>query len=121
MDASDPDASDPEVHVRETAMSTKRTVAVGVVSAIAMTMVAGCTYREPRTVPAATVPIGVPSASPTTVVVPPASTPQRVVYPQGAYELHGHGTANSPYYWVWVPAGVQAPMLPPPPPLPPVR
>lgn len=74
----------------------------------------GCTYRPPRTEPAATVPIVVPSASPTTIVVPPARTATRVAYPDGAYELRGDGR-TMPYYWMWVPAGAQAPMLPPPP------
>lgn len=31
---------------------------------------------------------------------------QRVyTYPEGQYELRGDGTANSPYYWVWIPIG----------------
>jgi hypothetical protein len=86
-----------------------------------LTILGGCVYHEPATVPAATVPIVVPSASPTTVVIPSASTTHRVAYPDGAYELHGNGTARNPYYWVWVPRDVQAPMLPSPPPLPPAR
>ncbi len=101
---------------------TKRTIAVTVAATSAAAILGGCTYHEPRTVPAATVPITtMPSASPTTVVVPPSNTPTRVAYPEGAYELRGFGTATSPYYWVWVPNGAQAPMLPPPPPLPPSR
>ncbi len=36
-------------------------------------------------------------------------------YPEGRYELRGDGTTNSPYYWVWIPTGVQS--APPPPPL----
>jgi hypothetical protein len=39
-------------------------------------------------------------------------------YPQGRYELRGHGTAASPYYWVWIPAGAQVQVIPPAPPLP---
>ena len=87
-------------------------------------MIAGCTYREPVTVPAATTTYPYyPATSPsTTIVVPPAtSSPQRVVYPEGAYELHGGGTVGSPYYWVWVPRGMSGTMLPAPPPLPPLR
>ena len=101
-------------------MSTvKRSITASVVATAAAAVLGGCTtYQEPRTYPAASGPVMVPSASPTTVVVPPASTPNRVAYPQGAYELRGHGTPGSPYYWVWIPAGVQAPMIPPPPPLP---
>jgi hypothetical protein len=99
----------------------KRTIATTLVGVTTATMLAACTYHEPRTVPAASYPIAVPAASPTTVVVPPAQTPTRVNYPDGAYELRGYGTPNSPYYWVWVPHGIQSPMLPPPPPLPPAR
>ncbi len=44
--------------------------------------------------------------------------PSQRVYtsPEGRYELRGDGTASSPYYWVWIPTGVQA--VPAPPPLP---
>ena len=66
----------------------------------------GCVYREKA----------VPAASPaTTVVVAPSATDRVVVYPEGRYELRGDGTATSPYYWVWVPAG-SMPTPPPPPP-----
>ena len=102
--------------------TTKRTIAVSVVAVSALTILGGCAYHEPRTVPAATVPVVVPSASPTTtVVIPQTTTATRVAYPNGTYELRGFGTPASPYYWVWVPAGFQAPMLPAPPPLPPAR
>ena len=66
----------------------------------------GCVYSEP-----------VPAASPaTTVVVAPAATDRIVTYPEGRYELRGDGTVNSPYYWVWIPAGATS--VPNPPPLP---
>ena len=69
----------------------------------------GCAYPADPVVPAA-------SPSSTTVIVQPASTVQRVyTYPEGRYQLYGNGTAETPYYWVWMPAGVTAP---PPPPLP---
>jgi hypothetical protein len=41
---------------------------------------------------------------------------QVYIYPEGQYEIHGGGTAASPYYWVWIPAGVAS--LPAPPPAP---
>ena len=59
----------------------------------------------------------VPAASPpaTTVVVPsPSTTVLRVyTYPEGRYQLYGNGTAQSPYYWVWIPAGGNPPVPPP--------
>ena len=59
----------------------------------------------------------VPAASASTVVVSSSSPVQRVyTYPQGRYELRGGGTAASPYYLVWIPAGVT--VVPPAPPLP---
>ena len=69
----------------------------------------GCTYRERAVAPAA-------SPSTTTVVVAPSAADRIVTYPEGRYELRGDGTVNSPYYWVWIPAGVTA--VPNPPPLP---
>jgi hypothetical protein len=44
---------------------------------------------------------------------------QRVyTYPEGRYELKGDGSTRQPYYWVWIPAGVQSvPPAPPPPPV----
>ncbi len=58
-------------------------------------------------------------AVPSSVVVAPQQPVQHVyTYPEGRYELHGDGTASSPYYWVWIPSGVQSVPVPPPPPLP---
>ena len=79
------------------------------ISVLALTAVAtgGCVYRERV----------VPSASPSTaVVVAPAPADRVVSYPEGRYELRGDGTSASPYYWVWIPAGVSS--IPNPPPLP---
>ncbi|HXD96578.1 MAG TPA: hypothetical protein VN646_08550 [Candidatus Acidoferrum sp.] len=38
-----------------------------------------------------------------------------MTYPEGRYELKGEGSVNSPYYWVWIPAGATPPNPPPPP------
>jgi hypothetical protein len=79
------------------------TVALFIVTA---TGLAGCFYRSTERV----------TPAPSTVVV---QSPRRVyTYPEGRYELQGNGTANSPYYWVWIPEGVRS--VPPPPPLPPI-
>jgi hypothetical protein len=103
--------------------ATLRTVsAIALASVSAATFLGGCA-APPRTttVPAATaVPVVTyPAASPATTIIVPPAAPQRVTYPEGAYELYGSGTVGSPYYWVWIPRGSQT--LPPPPPLPPVR
>ena len=66
----------------------------------------GCIYREKV----------VPAASPSTaVVITPSSVDRVVTYPEGRYELRGEGTANSPYYWVWIPSGTTPPVPPMPP------
>src|SRR5262245_7060780 len=41
-----------------------------------------------------------------------------VSYPDGKYKLYGDGSVT-PYYWVWIPNGMTAPVTPPaPPPIP---
>jgi hypothetical protein len=55
---------------------------------------------------------------PSNVVVSTQPVQHVYTYPDGRYELHGDGTASSPYYWVWIPSGVQSVPAPPPPPLP---
>ena len=89
----------------------------------------GCVYRS-RTVekstpgpvvmaPAPQQPVAVPTPPPATVpptvTAPPASIPSdRVVYPQGRWQLFGDGR-TSPYYWVWIPAGSTLTTTPTPP------
>ena len=74
---------------------------------------AGCFYSDKETKETVR-----PAPSSAVVVSPPM---ERVyTYSDGRYELHGDGTAKSPYYWVWIPTGVQVAHTPPPlPPLPP--
>ena len=51
------------------------------------------------------------------IVTTPQQPVQRVyTYPDGRYELRGDGTVGNPYYWVWIPSGVQS--VPASPPLP---
>jgi hypothetical protein len=84
-------------------MNTRRLAMPLLISAVAL---GGCAYRE-RTV-------AVPAASPPTAVVVAPSAAERVVtYPEGRYELRGDGTAVSPFYWVWIPAGATPPTPPP--------
>jgi hypothetical protein len=81
-------------------------VKAAVAAVASAVLLSGCVYRR-ETVPAA-------SPSTTTVVVPPSTSVQRVyTYPEGRYQLYGNGTADSPYYWVWVPTGAVAPTPPP--------
>ena len=66
---------------------------------LAVGLLSGCTYEAPTTQGAAL----------------DSNTPRTVVYPGGRYQLYGDGSATSPQYWVWIPAGATPP---PPPPLP---
>jgi hypothetical protein len=76
------------------------------------TGLAGCFYSSTKETREKPVPSSV-------VVATPHQLVQRVyTYPDGRYELHGEGTASSPYYWVWIPSGVQSVPSPPPPPVP---
>jgi hypothetical protein len=77
-------------------------------------LLGGCASRKETVVVPAPGPVVVAPA-PGPVVVAPN---QRVVtYPDGRWELRGGGTAMSPYYWVWIPAGTNPPSPPNPPPL----
>ncbi len=68
--------------------------------------VSGCYYRSTERV----------ASTPPAVVTQPQ---QRVyTYPEGRYELHGDGTTDHPYYWVWIPSGATTVPQPPLPPIP---
>jgi hypothetical protein len=56
-----------------------------------------------------------PPPAPGAEVVRATSVPatQTITYPDGRYQLYGNGTAASPYYWVWIPAGATVPAPPP--------
>lgn len=84
------------------------TVALTLTVVAAGTLLGGCVYRRET----------VPAAAPTTVIVAPAASERVVTYPEGRYELRGEGTTQSPYVWLWVPAGSTPPN---PPPLPRLR
>jgi len=97
-----------------------------------LAILGGCVYRSKtveKTTPSPVVmtpapqqPVAVPAPPPVATVppatVPPASVPavpsDRVVYPQGRWQLFGDGRAT-PYYWVWIPAGSTLTMTPAPP------
>jgi hypothetical protein len=89
----------PDLAMKNQALSASLLIVGGIA------MAGGCTTRESAVVPA---------SSPPSVAGTPAN--ERVVtYPEGRYELRGDGTAVSPYYWVWIPAGANPPNPPPPP------
>jgi len=76
-------------------------------------VVGGCTTYA-RTEPAV-----VTTPAPATPVVVAATDPTVVSYPEGKYRLYGDGT-TTPYYWAWIPNGVQM-YAPPAPPAVPAR
>jgi len=86
-----------------------RVLATSLLALSSVVALGGCIYREKV----------VPAASPSTaVIVTPSAADRIVTYPEGRYELRGDGTVNSPYYWVWIPAGAVYTTIPNPPPLP---
>ena len=84
-----------------------RIAATTAMALLGSTMLGGCVYRTETQVPAAS-----PATTTTVVVTSPAG--RVVTYPSGRYELYGDGM-NTPYYWVWIPAGSTLPTPPPPP------
>jgi hypothetical protein len=103
-------------------MSTRAVRAIGV-APILLAALGGCVYRSKeveRSTPSPVVMAPTPAPAPATVVVPPATTvapavpSDRVVYPEGRWQLYGDGR-GTPYYWLWIPSG----MTPPAPPMPP--
>jgi hypothetical protein len=75
----------------------------------------GCVYRSKEVERSTPSPVVMTPAPPPAVVpAPPAVPTDRVVYPQGRWQLYGDGR-GTPYYWVWIPSG----MTPPAPPMPP--
>ena len=91
-------------------MRFNRSVTFAAISLLAsMSGLTGCVYHTKET--------EIVKPAPSTVVM--AQPSQRVyTYAEGRYELHGNGTGKSPYYWVWIPAGVQSVPVPPVPPIP---
>jgi hypothetical protein len=84
----------------------KGSIAAGI-AVLGATLLGGCGART-TVMPAASPP------TTTTVVVTAPTNPRVLNYPSGRYELYGDGM-NTPYYWVWIPAGATLPAPPPPP------
>jgi len=79
-----------------------QTVHLGVALAVSTAALGGFTDHSPvqkRVVP----------APPQAVRIVVTSADRVVTYPDERWQLHGDGTPESPYYWVWVPAGKMPP------------
>src|SRR5262249_40071483 len=101
-----------------------RVVRAMLVMPVLLAALGGCVYRSKEvqtSTPNPVVMTPAPAPPAQTVVVPPpaptASTPvtsDRVVYPQGRWQLYGDGR-TAPYYWVWIPTGSTLATAPMPP------
>jgi hypothetical protein len=78
----------------------------------------GCVYRSKEVERSTPSPVVMTPATPPAVVPAPPATPagptDRVVYPQGRWQLYGDGR-GTPYYWVWIPSGANLTTAPSPP------
>jgi hypothetical protein len=104
-------------------MSTRVVQAI-LVTPLLLAMLGGCVYRSKEvqtSTPTPVVMAPAPAPQPAPVVVPPAAPPvtsavtsDRVVYPEGRWQLYGDGR-GVPYYWVWIPTGSTLATAPSPP------
>jgi len=95
-----------------------RVVRAMLIAPALLAMLGGCVYRS-REVEKSTPSPVVMTPAPQPVVVPtppaaPAAPADRVVYPQGRWQLYGDGR-GTPYYWVWIPTGSTLTTAPAPP------
>lgn len=105
-----------------------RVVRTVLMAPVLLAALGGCVYRSKEvqtSTPSPVVMAPTPAPAPATVVVPPATVPpsttaapavasDRVVYPEGRWQLYGDGRAT-PYYWVWIPTGSNLAAAPAPP------
>src|SRR6266581_876034 len=84
------------------------------IAPLLLAVLGGCVYgREvEKTTPSPVVMTPAPPA-PAVPTVPAVAT-DRVVYPEGRWQLFGDGK-RAPYYWVWIPNGSTVTSAPPPP------
>jgi hypothetical protein len=102
-------------------MST-RVVRAMLVTPVVLAALGGCVYRGNEVQTSTPSPVVMtPAPAPSTVVVPPATPTgtavvpsDRVVYPEGRWQLYGDG-GSIPYYWVWIPTGSTLTTAPMPP------
>ena len=94
------------------------------IAPLLVAVLGGCVYSREVEKPA---PVVMAPAAPAPTVVVPAAPPvapapavvptDRVMYPDGRWQLYGDGR-GTPYYWVWIPAGSTLTSTPNPPPRP---
>jgi len=100
-------------------MST-RVVRAMLMTPILLAALGGCVYPGKEVQTSAPSPVVMTPAPSTVVVPPPTPTPNaavpsdRVVYPEGRWQLYGDGR-STPYYWVWIPTGSTLTTAPIPP------
>ena len=84
------------------------------IAPLLLAVLGGCVYSREveKTTPSPVVMTPAPPA-PAVPTVPAVAT-DRVVYPEGRWQLFGDGK-RAPYYWVWIPNGSTVTSAPPPP------
>jgi hypothetical protein len=75
---------------------------MAVAAPMLMTALGGCVYSERVVEVERPAPVVVAAAT---------SSPDRVVYPEGRWQLYGDGR-GTPYYWAWTPTGMTPPAPP---------
>jgi hypothetical protein len=87
------------------------------IAPLLVAVLGGCVYSREveKTTPSPVV--MTPAAPVPAVVTPPVIPTDRVVYPDGRWQLYGDGR-GTPYYWVWIPTGSTLTSSPTPPPRP---
>ncbi len=73
-----------------------------------VTTLGGCVYSERVVEVEKPKPVVVAAAPSQPVVVAAMPSSDRIVYPDGRWQLYGDGRAT-PYYWVWIPTGMTPP------------
>src|SRR5882672_12200370 len=94
------------------------------IAPLLVTVLGGCVYSREveNTTPGPVVmsPVPAPAVAvpaPPTVAAAPVVPTDRVMYPDGRWQLYGDGR-GTPYYWVWIPNGATLTSSPTPPPRP---
>jgi hypothetical protein len=93
------------------------------IAPLLVAVLGGCVYDRATPGPVVMTPAPAPTpavivpATPTVSASPSVVPSDRVVYPDGRWQLYGDGR-GTPYYWVWIPTGATLTSSPMPPPRP---